>query len=469
MKAYYQTLFLVGLLWFVHAGRAQVLVKQSGNGFKLEVDGQDFMVKGMNWDYYPIGTNYTYSLWRQPDEIVRSVLDEEMTLVKNMGVNALRIYTGIPKKWIEYIHDKFGIYTMLSHPFGRYGLTIDGEWIPNIAYDDPSVKALLLEEAIQLAEEYKDTPGLLLYLLGNENNYGLFYEDVEKEGLQKRGAEAALETRAMYKLFLLNSEIETSQSTEAKNGTGLSIDQKAVRRARAMYKLFNEAVLAMKAIDDTYPIAICNGDLMFMDIIKEECSAVDIFGTNIYRGVSFGDTFQRVKAKLDKPLMFTEVGADAYNAITNTEDQESQAYYTLGNWKEIYANAAGIGGAENAIGGFTFQFSDGWWKHDQTNNLDIHDNTASWHNGGYYRDDKDGAYNMNEEWFGICAKAPSDGRGGYKLLPRAAYFVLKEVHEFSPYDSTASLVELEKHFSNIQLTEAMKASEDYSKSLLNGN
>jgi hypothetical protein len=47
--------------------------------------------------------------------------------------------------------------------------------------------------------------------------------------------------------------------------------------------------------------------------------------------------------------------------LNNAEDQKSQAYYLAGNWKEIYENA-GLGKAGNSIGGFTFQFSDGWWK-----------------------------------------------------------------------------------------------------------
>jgi hypothetical protein len=84
----------------------------------------------------------------------------------------------------------------------------------------------------------------------------------------------------------------------------------------------------------------------------------------MYRGESFGDAFQVVKDKLDIPIMFTEFGADAFNAIDNAEDQKSQAYYLVKNWKEIYENAAGLGKTENSIGGFTFQFSDGWWKYD---------------------------------------------------------------------------------------------------------
>jgi hypothetical protein len=33
----------------------------------------------------------------------------------------------------------------------------------------------------------------------------------------------------------------------------------------------------------------------------------------------------------------------------------------LGNWKEIYENASGLG--KGMLSGFTFQFSDGWWKY----------------------------------------------------------------------------------------------------------
>ena len=127
-------------------------------------------------------------------------------------------------------------------------------------------------------------------------------------------------------------------------------------------------------------------------------------GVNCYRGASFGDAFQKVKEAFDKPMMFTEFGSDAFNTITGKEDQQSQAYYLIQNWKEIYENAAGIGKSNNSIGGFTFQFSDGWWKYGQVNNLEVHDTHASWSNGGYTNDFIPGENNMNEEWYGICAK-----------------------------------------------------------------
>jgi hypothetical protein len=158
---------------------------------------------------------------------------------------------------------------------------------------------------------------------------------------------------------------------------------------------------------------------------------------------------------LNKPILFTEFGADAYNAIEGSEDQKAQAYYMLNNWKEIYENAAGLNKAGNSIGGFTFQFSDGWWKYGQTKNLDIHDTNASWSNGGYKNDYQEGENNMNEEWFGICAKGQTNARGLYTLYPRAAYYALKEAHQFNPYAQGASPERLEEYFSGIQLMDAV--------------
>lgn len=34
-----------------------VVLEESDDGWRLLVDGDPFMVHGMNWDYFPIGTN----------------------------------------------------------------------------------------------------------------------------------------------------------------------------------------------------------------------------------------------------------------------------------------------------------------------------------------------------------------------------------------------------------------------------
>jgi hypothetical protein len=418
MKNIYIILTLLSVSYLAHAQPAQVVVMQDPNGMKLQVNGKEFMVNGMNWDYFPVGTNFSYSLWNQPDDIIQAALDSEMSLLKNMGVNTIRQYTGVPARWIKYIYENYGIYTMLNHAFGRYGLTLAGAWAPNTEYADPRVRTLLMAEVTKMVNDYKDTPGLLLYLLGNENNYGLFWEGAETEDIPLE-------------------------------------DRKSTIRAQALYKLFNEATIAMKAGDKAHPVAICNGDLLFLNIIKEECKDIDIFGTNMYRGISFGDAFQRVKDELNKPVLFTEFGADAFNAVDNQEDQQSQAGYMVGNWKEIYENAAGLGKANNSLGGFTFQFSDGWWKFGQTKGLDIHDDNASWANGGYLQDFRKGENNMNEEWFGICAKGQTTPRGLYALYPRASYYALKEAHSLNPYREGITLQGVENHFAGIQIPDAV--------------
>lgn len=414
------------LITFTSFSQANMVkIKSYPDGFRLTVNNQFFMVNGMNWDYIPIGTNTVDAgFWGKSDEIIKAGLDIEMSLLKNMNVNAIRQYTGVPPRWIEYIYENYGIYTMLNHSFGRYGLTLNGVWTPVTIYDDEVTVDHLMSEITQLVEEYKDTPGLLLYLLGNENNYGLFWQGSETEDFPDDEQE---------KQFIGES------------------------RGRPMYKLMNEAAKVMKAIDKNHPVAICNGDVLFIDIIAEECKDVDIFGTNTYRGASFTDMFDVVKAKLNMPLLFTEFGSDAFNAKENREDQKAQAYFNVENWREIYENAAGLGKTGISIGGFTFQFSDGWWKFgfDERKNANKHDPNASWANSGYGFDFVEGQNNMNEEWFGICAKGPTNERGLYELYPRAAYYALKEVHQLNPYDEGVTAKFIDEYFNGINIMDAV--------------
>ncbi|NQV14307.1 hypothetical protein HQ531_02530 [bacterium] len=392
---------------------SSVTIVSDRSGQRLQVDGENFMINGMNWDYFPIGTTYSYSLWDQADHIIKTVLDREMVLLKDMGVNTIRMYAGIPPRWVKYIYEKFGIFTILNHTFARYGFKVNGVWIQNVDYSDPNLQKALMAEVTAFVNEYKDVPGVLMWLLGNENNYGLFWEGAETEDIPDDGIVESV-------------------------------------RARHMYSLFNDAINTIHKLDSKHPVAIANGDLLFVDIIAEEIENLDVFGSNVYRGISFGDFFQVVKDKLDVPVLFTEFGADAFNAKEMREDQENQSKYLLANWQEIYEQSSGKGRVGNAIGGMTFQFSDGWWKYGQSSNLDVHDINASWANGGYTADLTDGQNNMNEEWFGVCAKEPIDSTGYYTLHPRLAYKALKRVHSLNPYASNIDSVSVMTHFTKIR-------------------
>ncbi len=387
----------------------KVVADESGS--RLQVDGKDFMVLGMNWDYLPIGQNYTYGLFSQPDDIIIAALDREMPLLQDMGVNAIRHYVGIPPRWVRYIYEKFGIFTVLNHTIGRYGLTIDGVWYPQTNYSDPLVRRTLKAEMAAVVEEFRDTPGVLMWLLGNENNYGLSWSSFEIEALPEGERHAAM--------------------------------------ARHLYSLFGEIISETKQRDPGRPVAIANGDLQYIDIIAEECRDLDIFGSNVYRGISARDFFQVIKDKTGLPALFTEFGADAFNAATMQEDQAMQARYLLGQWQEIYEQSAGKGRVGNAIGGLTFQWSDGWWKFRQEERLEIHDTNASWPNGGYVEDYRHGENNMNEEWWGVTAKGHPDARGLYDVYPRAAYYALREAYRLDPYAPGTDLDAIRAHFGRI--------------------
>ncbi|MEM6731748.1 MAG: hypothetical protein AAF658_09335, partial [Myxococcota bacterium] len=361
-----------------------------------------------NWTYVPVGTNYNYSLWVQPDDYIKRALDYEMGLMQAMGVNTIRVYNGIPKKWIEYIYDRFGIYTMLNHAMGRYGFDIDGIFLFPTNYADQRTRDAIKADIVALVEEYKDTRGLLFWILGNENNYGLEWSSTEIEDLP--------------------------------------LDAQNNEKAKFLYTLYGEITDAIHAIDDKHPVSIANGDLQYIDLIAEHAPNIDILGSNVYRGYSSGNLFQDVQKKLGVPFVYTEFGADAYNARDNREDHIGQAEYFRALWQEIYEHSYGKGRVGNAIGGMSFQWSDGWWKYQQTENLSIQDRTASWRNEAYPHDLPEEGNNMNEEWFGICAKSRPDEKGFFRLYPRASYFVLQKGYELDPYAPDTTLEKVRAHW-----------------------
>jgi len=279
----------------------EVLVKSNESGNVLIVNGEKFIINGMNWDMIPIGKDaVSANFWKNSDEIIKLGLDHEMSLLKDMNINTIRHYSDIPAKWVQYIYENYGIYTMINHSFGRYGMTVDEKWNPITDYSNSKMQEILLSEIETMVSDYKNTPGLLLYLLGNENNYGLFWSGAETEDFPE--------------------EESKKKAVGEKYG-------------RPMYKLMNMAAKKIKELDSNNPVAICNGDDLFIDLVAEECKDIDIFGVNSYRGASFTNLFKTVKETLNKPLLFTEFCADAYNSLNSKEDQRTQANYLLKNWK----------------------------------------------------------------------------------------------------------------------------------------
>ncbi len=389
----------------------KVTLYNDENGWKLQVNGSDFYIKGVVWGYTPIGENYTYNLWGQSDENVRKVLDYDFGLLKAAGVNAVRSFNIMPPKWITYIYQEYGVMMVINPLLGRYGATIGGKWVPFTDYSDPLTRATLKKEALELVSQYKDVPGVLMFAFGNESNYGLSWKSFEIENLP-----------------------EGEQNTA---------------KARYLYSLFNEVMQEGKKIAPNHLFTFVNGDLQYIDLIAEICTDLDLLGVNAYRGKNFTDLWATVAEKLDVPVAFFEFGADAFNARTFTEDQVSQAEFLKSQWQEMYNKSHGNGEEGNAIGGFVFEWRDEWWKYLQEERLDIHDTNASWANQGYPNDFVPGKNNMNEEWWGIAALGTFNADGVAIARPRMAYDVLSEIWRVDPYQYKKEAIN--QAFSNIDM------------------
>ena len=386
-----------------------VQLSSDQQGWKLQVDGKDFFVKGVVWGYTPRNETYTYNLWGQPDEDIKAVLDYEFDLMQKAGINAIRTFMMIPPKWIEYVYKKYGIMTAVNPLMGRYGATINGTWVENTDYSDPATREVLKQEIIDVVKRFKDTPGVFMFALGNESNYGLSWASFEIENLP--------------------------------------VGEQNRAKAEHLYSLFGEAIAEGKKIAPDLPFTIVNGDIQYLDLINKYGQNWDLLGTNAYRGDGFTSLWKDVKEQYGKPVLFFEFGADAFNAKEFREDERSQAEYLKSQWEEMYRKAYGNGEEGNAIGGFVFEWRDEWWKYKQTENLDKQDRNASWANGGYKYDYQEGENNMNEEWWGLNRLGKANRDGVSVAETRLALDVLTEVWKIDPYN----LSQAKTTYSNIDM------------------
>ncbi|HSG98257.1 MAG TPA: hypothetical protein VLA11_09725 [Woeseiaceae bacterium] len=370
------------------------------DGWKLQVDGDDYFIKGVVWEYTPRGEGANYDLWSKPDDFIRKVLDYEFSLLQAAGVNTIRSFDILPPKWVTYAYREYGIMSVINPMVGRYGATINGQWDPVTDYSDELTRKILKAETLAIVERYRDVPGVIMFALGNESNYGLSWSSFEIEDLP-----------------------EGEQNTA---------------KARYLYSLFNEIIVSGKEIAPDKPFTIVNGDIQYIDLIVELCPALDLLGSNVYRGPSFTSLWEDVDEKLDLPVVFFEFGSDAFNAKEGREDQLAQARIVKDQWLEMYDQAWGNGAVGNAVGGFVFEWRDEWWKYRQDRNFDTQEDNASWSNKAYLFDWSEDANNMNEEWFGIAALGPKNADGVQTARPRVAYDVLSQIWALDPYADVQS-------------------------------
>jgi hypothetical protein len=384
-------------------GKGRVHLVQYGNShWQLIVDSAPYIVRAIAYHATKIGkspdngTLQVHKDWMLGDENKNGKIDGpydawvdknrnnkqdadepvvgDFKLLQEMGVNTVRLYHhGWNKNALMDLYKNYGIRVIMGDYAGAYTMGSDAEWYRGTDYSDPTQQDNMLESIKTMVNEYKDEPYIVFWVLGNENNYA-----------------------------------------NANN---------ANKNPEAYYKFLNRAALYIKSIDPNHPVALCNGDTLFLDKAAAFAPDVDIYGANAYRGAEgFGDSFWQDLSEIwKKPVFITEYGCPAYHHRRSAEDAERfQVEYHRGNWNDIERNAAGGPGAGNALGGSAFEWMDEWWKAGPPPQYDpaIQDVTGQF--GGPFPDGW-----SYEEWYGLT----SQGNGSHSPFMRQlrkAYFLYKD-------------------------------------------
>ncbi|NQT22357.1 MAG: hypothetical protein HQ579_02845 [Candidatus Omnitrophica bacterium] len=368
-----------------------VVVKDTPSGWRLTVGGEPFIVKGVCYQYVPVGKGSDFDIFSSYSQ--PWVMDG--ALMKKMGVNAVRFYKAgkddkQTKVVIRALFNKFGIKTALGHYLGYWN------WPPP-NYSDPVLRARVKKEVLDMVNSYKDEDGILFWILGNENNYSF------DRGLRDWS----------------NAEIDALPDARARREA----------KAKIYYSFVNDIAKSIKEIDPNHPVVMGNGELASIYIAKDLCPDVDILGGIIYQGKTFGTYFKRLKRNFGKPNVFIEFGCDRYDALSKKEAEDWQAFFLKLQWMEIVQNESTKTGAGNSLGGFIFEWSDEWWKHNPNYRpgWNKHDREANWSNTAYYFDAK-AKNNMNEEWFGMVGlETSTKNKAIEKRVPKKAYYILQSL------------------------------------------
>ncbi|MFP4473680.1 MAG: glycoside hydrolase family 2 TIM barrel-domain containing protein [Candidatus Omnitrophota bacterium] len=379
-------------------GEGEVRLVQYENGhWQMLVDGEPYVIHGITYAPTKIGqspdkgtlvswmredTNENglpdgpYDAWVDANRNNEQDADEpvvgDFQLMVDMGVNTIREYHQPfhpSKEVLRKMYDEYGIRVIMGDFLGKYTLGSGATWFEGTDYENPEHQKNMMDSVRRMVEEFKDEPYILMWLLGNENNYG--------------------------------------------------VASNADQKPEAYFKFANRVAKMIKEIDPDHPVALCNGDTLYLDIFGKHAPDIDIFSANVYRGdYGFGAYWEQVKDAADRPAFITEYGAPAFaRHLTLKEAEEAQALYHRGNWLDIEANMAGKkDSVGNALGGVVFEWTDEWWKNYEPFYHDKRSDAIGPFPGGYYY----------EEWFGIT----SQGKGRHSPFMRQlrdAYFAYQEM------------------------------------------
>ncbi len=383
----------------VKIGKGTVrLAKYANNHWQLLVKNKPFIIKGITYNPTKIGQSPdkgTLTNWMEQDDNRNGLIDApyeafvdrnhnnkqdadepsvgDFALMKEMGVNTIRLYhhpMKLSRDFLRKMYKDYGFMVVMSDFLGKYAIGSGATWADGTDYDNPEHQKKMMASVKEMVLEYKNEPYILMWVLGNENNYG--------------------------------------------------VASNADKKPDSYYKFVNNVAKMIKSLDPNHPVAICNGDALFLDKFAKLAPEVDVYAGNVYRGdYGFGSFWQQVAEAADRPAFITEYGAPAFGGelMTHQEAEEAQADYHKNNWIDIEENSAPyVDGIGNSIGGVAFEWVDEWWKNYEPSLHDTKADVVGPFPGGYYY----------EEWFGLFGQG--EGKSSpYLREPRKVYDVYKKL------------------------------------------
>ena len=332
---------------------------------QLIVNGVPFVMKAVCYNPVPKGKDNTGLITTHPSVDDLAVIEKDFQMMHAAGINTIRTYQPLLDQRVLSMLVKYHLRTIVPI-FNSYTTT--------------------LTEVTHVVSTLKNHPSTLIWELGNEWNYNYLYS--------KKGP---------------SQEVTTAES----EGIGM---------ARSI-TLLQQVIAYIRERDTTHPISTVIGDLpddnAFWASLPD--GQIDIYGTNIYDGLSFNhptnNRFERWKKISNKPLYIAEFGSNAFNNNScegGSEDDQSQAFATRSLITEIQNNLSANNPDNVLIGASIFEWCDEWWKDPQTS-LTVHGNGGfTLPDGGPYPD-----HTFHEEWWGIV---------DIDRNPRPAYEALQELY-----------------------------------------
>ncbi len=376
----------------VGSGPVQLLQFDNGH-WQMRVNGKPYLVKGIAYAPSPVGKSPNeggydpnnawmtadldgngkidgpFDAWVDKNKNNKQDAGEkpvgDFKLFKDMGVNTLRLYhQAANKELLRQLYKDYGIRVIMGDMLGMYAAGSGAEWYQGTDYTNPEHLENMRNSVRKMVAEYKDEPYVLLWMLGNESNYG---------------------------------EVGDPDPQSFKAGLGSN----AKAQPEQHYTFVNEVAGMIKSMDPTRPVGFSNGEVVTIDILSKHSHNIDVFGVNAYRGAhGFGRSFwEDIRTHMDKPVLLTEFGCPAYFSGKDQEfAEDKQLEYHRGNWEDIRYNSAGSGYG-NAIGGVIFEFVDEWWKSGLPPKFSASEQETV---GDFIAAFPDGW--MHEEWLGVTSQ-----------------------------------------------------------------